>query len=50
MRHNNTKKEDFYRAKFLLKTRIKTAHDLIRFWSFCGPCTEDCPLIEKYSK
>jgi hypothetical protein len=29
---------------------INTVDDLIRFWSFCGPCIEDCPSVEKYSK
>lgn len=50
MRHNMTKKEDFYRAKFLLERKINTVDDLVRFWSFCGPCMEDCPSVEKYSK
>jgi hypothetical protein len=50
MRHNTSKKEDFYRAKFLLEMKFNTVDDLIRYWSFCGPCIEDCPSVEKYSK
>ena len=47
MQHRQTLKQDFYRARFLLKERFNTVDDLLRYWSFAGPCMEVCPKIEK---
>lgn len=41
---------DFRRAVFLLKNKITNAADLVNIWSFCGPCSEPCPSIEKIPK
>ena len=41
---------DFRRAMILLKDRINTVVDLVRLWSYSGPCSERCPSIEKISK
>lgn len=41
---------DFRRAAFLLKNRINTAVDLVRIWSYSGPCSEECPSIEKIKR
>jgi hypothetical protein len=41
---------DNRRAAYLLKQRINTAADLVKIWSYAGPCSEECPSIEKISK
>lgn len=41
---------DFRRAAYLLKNRINTAVDLVKIWSYAGPCSEECPSIEKIRK
>jgi hypothetical protein len=41
---------DYLRAVKLLSTRLHTAMDLVKYWSICGPCTEECPEIEKIEK
>jgi len=46
MQHRNAKKDDFFRAKFLLKNRFNTVDDLLRYWAFSGPCREQHPAIE----
>jgi len=38
---------DYLRAIRLLETKINTPIDLVKFWSFSGPCTEDYPEIER---
>jgi hypothetical protein len=47
MQHENIKRQDFYRARFLLKNRFNNVDDLLRYWSFSGPCNEDHPDIER---
>jgi len=41
---------DYRRAVFLLKQRINNPADLVRIWSFAGPCLENYPSIEKIRK
>ncbi len=41
---------DYIRAIKLLKNRINTPADLIRYWAFCGPCIEPHPSIEDISE
>jgi hypothetical protein len=41
---------DYVRAVKLLKTKINTPHDLIRYWAFSGPCLEPHPEIEDISE
>jgi hypothetical protein len=41
---------DYVRAVKLLKTRINTPYDLIRYWAFSGPCLEPHPAIEDISE
>jgi hypothetical protein len=41
---------DYRRAVFLLKNKFNSASDLVKFWSFCGPCHEKYPDIEKIRK
>jgi hypothetical protein len=38
---------DYLRAVRLLETKINTPIDLVKFWSFSGPCLEDYPAIER---
>lgn len=47
MQHENTIRQDFFRAKFLLKNKFNTVDDLLRYWAFSGPCLEKYPAIEK---
>lgn len=37
---------DYVRAVKMLKNRINTPADLLRYWGFSGPCLEDHPEIE----
>lgn len=37
---------DYVRAIKLLKTRINSPYDLVRYWAFSGPCLEPHPSIE----
>lgn len=41
---------DYIRAVKILKNRIHTPADLIRYWAFCGPCIEPHPAIEDISE
>ena len=41
---------DYRRAAYLLKNKIKTVPDLVKIWSYAGPCSETCPSIEKIRK
>lgn len=41
---------DYLRGVHLLKTKIKTPHDLIKLWAAFGPCIEVHPEIEKIRK
>lgn len=41
---------DYVRAVKMLKTRINTPYDLIRYWAFCGPCIEPHPAREDISE
>jgi len=41
---------DYRRAAYLLKEKINTAADLVKIWSYAGPCSENCPSIEKISR
>ncbi len=41
---------DYRRAVLLLRNNIKSATDLIKIWSYAGPCSENYPLIEKITK
>jgi hypothetical protein len=50
VRRNIDVDNDYRRAAFLLKERISTAADLVKIWSYAGPCSEDCPSIEKIRK
>lgn len=47
MQHESTKKQDYYRAKYLLNNRLNNVNDMLRYWAFSGPCMEKCPMIEK---
>jgi hypothetical protein len=38
---------DYRRAVLLLKNKINTAVDLVQLWSYAGPCSENCPSLEK---
>lgn len=40
--------DDFHLAVYMLKNRFHTPIDLIRYWSFSGPCMEAHPIIEDY--
>lgn len=40
--------DDFFLAMYLLKSKFNTVDDLLRFWSFSGPCLETHPSIEDY--
>ncbi len=35
-------------ALYLLKNRISTPFDLIKYWAFSGPCLESHPSVEDY--
>jgi len=37
---------DYVRAIKMLKNRIETPADLLRYWGFSGPCLEPHPKIE----
>jgi hypothetical protein len=41
---------DYLRAIHLLKTKIKSPHDLLKLWAAFGPCVEKHPDIEKIRK
>lgn len=41
---------DYRRAAFILKNNIKSVSDLLKIWSYSGPCSGDCPSIEKIRK
>lgn len=41
---------DYRRAVFILKNNIKSVSDLLKIWSYSGPCSGDCPSIEKIRK
>jgi hypothetical protein len=41
---------DYLRAVRLLETKINTPIDLVKFWSFSGPCLENYPSIERIDK
>lgn len=50
MARNIDTDNDYRRAAYLLKDKINTVGDLVRIWSYAGPCSEKCPSIEKISK
>lgn len=39
--------QEFQLATFLLHKKFNTPHDLIKYWSFSGPCLEKYPDIER---
>lgn len=41
---------DYLRAVRMLETKINNPIDLVKFWSFSGPCLENCPSIERITK
>jgi hypothetical protein len=41
---------DYLRAIHLLKTKIRSPHELIQMWAAFGPCLENHPEIEKIRK
>jgi hypothetical protein len=41
---------DYLRAVRMLETKINTPIDLVKFWSFSGPCLENYPSIERIDK
>ena len=43
-------KTEFELALYLLKKRLNTPVDLIKYWGFTGPCMEKYPDIEKITK
>ena len=50
MSNKNQYNPDYIRAVKILKDRIHTPADLIRFWAFSGPCIEPHPEIEDISE
>jgi hypothetical protein len=40
--------DEFYLATYMLNKRFNTPVDLIKYWSFSGPCLEPHPSIEDY--
>jgi len=40
---------DYVRAVQMLKTKINSPADLLRYWAFSGPCIEPHPEIEDIS-
>jgi hypothetical protein len=43
-------KEEFQLALYLLNKRFNRPIDLLKYWSFAGPCIEEHPSIEDYKK
>lgn len=50
MKNKNIIDDQYALAVYMLKHRFNTPMDLIKFWSFSGPCLESHPSIEDYNK
>ena len=44
---NLSDEQHFTLAMYILKNRIKTPWDLVKYWGFSGPCDEAYPSIER---
>jgi hypothetical protein len=42
--------EEFQLAMYLLNKRFNAPIDLIKYWSFTGPCIEPHPPLEDYNR
>lgn len=49
MGKSDRQNDELFLALFLLKKRFHSPIDLIRYWSFAGPCLESHPSIEDIS-
>ena len=50
MSNPRTRNEQLNLALYLLRKRLHTPIDFVKYWSFSGPCNEDHPSIEDYTK
>lgn len=48
MSNSETKNEQLNLAIYLLRRRMHTPMDLLKYWAFAGPCIESHPTIEDY--
>lgn len=49
MKKSNISDDQYALAVYMLKNRFHNVMDLIKFWSFSGPCLESHPEIEDYN-
>lgn len=50
MSNSEQKNEQLNLAIYLLRKRMHTPIDLLKYWAFAGPCIEAHPSIEDYTQ